>query len=488
MTAPSATDSSATAPSATDRAAVRAAAAHLGRWIELHQRYDRVPGVQVAVMHDGEVVLEQAFGTADLSNGTPLTISHRFRIASHSKTFTATAIHRLVEQDRLRLDDRADQHVVELAGTPIGTRTIDELLAHGSGIIRDGYDTGHWQLIRPFPDRQGLLSMAGDRADVLAANERFKYSNVTYSVLGLVIESVTGTPYAAHLDDTIIGPLGLTSTSADLAHVADPSTIATGHSSAILGRRLPIDHVDTAAMASATGLVSTARDVVHWAAAHFFGDERILGDDAKRRMQRTRWRVESSAGTEYASGLAVTPLNGRRLLGHGGGFPGHITHTLFDPHARVAVSVLTNAIDGPAQAYAANLFRLLDLAERGRSGAAGAPTAPVDAATAARYEGRFASLWTVFDVVALGGRLWQLDATAADPTADPVQLDVVDADTLRIAGAPGYGSPGESIVYTRRPDGTAASVRTGGGFARPIADVVATFGALDRVTAGSLAP
>lgn len=439
--------------------------------------------MQVAVLHDGDVVAERAFGRADLASGEPLTTAHRFRIASHSKTFTATLIHRLAEAGRLRLDDRVDHHLHELADHPIGARTLDDLLAHGSGAIRDGYDTSHWQLIRPFPDRASLLRIATDRADVLPANARFKYSNVTYSLLGLVIEAVTGSSFAEHLAEAVLGPLGLTSTAADLDGVDDDAPLATGHGAAVFGRRVPIDHVGTGAMAAATGLVSTAGDVVRWAAAHFLGDERILGDDAKRRMQRTRWAVEGSAGGEYASGFGVTTINQRRLLGHGGGFPGHITHTLFDPHARVAVSVLTNAIDGPAQAYAANFFRLLDLATRPAPDAGDA----VDETTANRFTGRFATLWGVFDVVALGGRLWHLDAVVGEPTADAIELAVVDETTLRIPGGPGYGSPGETAVYRRRADGTIASVDWAGGFARPFDDVATALDGLDRVALGSLA-
>lgn len=457
--------------------AARDAAAHLGRWIELHHRHDRVPGVQVAVRHGDELLLSAAYGVADLVTGEALTTDHRFRIASHSKTFTATAIHRLVQDGRLRLDDRLDAHVTELVGHPAGDRTLRELLAHGSGLVRDGWDGDFWQLAHEFPDRERLVAIATDDADVHPANERFKYSNVGYSLLGLVIEAVTGTPYAEHVQTAVLDPLGLTSTSADLDAVTGDPRLATGHTALIYdGRRIPIDHIATGAMASATGFVSTAEDVTAWAAAHWFGDERVLTDDTKRVMQHGEWPVRSSAEGEYALGFAVTPIGERRLLGHGGGFPGQITHTLFDPDDRLAVSVLTNAIDGPAQSYAANFFRLLDLGLR----------RDADQATGlGRYTGRFGSIWQVFDVVDLNGTLYALDAVAADPTNDPVRLEVVDGDTLRYADGPGYASVGEHLVYERDPAGTVLAVRGGSGSTSLPYDVMrAVLADADRVELG----
>ena len=64
-------------------------------WLAFQQRYRRVPGVQAAVLVDGEVVMSTAYGVADVATGTPLTTDHLFHVASHSKTFTATVVHQL---------------------------------------------------------------------------------------------------------------------------------------------------------------------------------------------------------------------------------------------------------------------------------------------------------------------------------------------------------------------------------------------------------
>jgi len=467
------------------RTAVSDAARYVEQWLALHQRLDRVPGVQLAILHGDDVVASHAFGAADLTSGEPLTTDDRFRIASHSKTFTATAIHALAERGELRLDDRVASLVSDLDGTPIGEVTLRELLGHGGGVVRDGWRADHWQLSYAFPDTARLVELASDRADVLARNDRFKYSNVGYSVLGLVVEAVTGEAYAAHVQRQLLDPLGLSATTADLDPQDSSATaaMATGHSAiAFGGERIPIDHIATGAMAPATGFVSTASDVVRWVAAHFFGDERILSDDSKRVMQRTEWQVAGSAGSEYALGFGVTKINDRRLLGHGGGFPGHITHTLFDPHERIAASVLTNAIDGPAQMYVATVFRLIDLA----LGAAASETPAVAPDVASRFTGRFANLWGVSDVVDLGGRLHLLDPTVGDPTADPIRLDVADElTTLRITDSPGYAAPGEELVYTRDDDGAVREVRGAGGVTMyPHDPFVAALSRTDRARVG----
>ncbi|MGC4937111.1 serine hydrolase domain-containing protein [Kribbella sp. DT2] len=136
--------------------------AYYDTWLAFNQRYQRVPGVQAAVYAGDRVALSTAYGLADVEGQVALTSEHLFRIASHSKTFTATAVLQLVEQGRVRLDDKASAHVTEIVGTPLGERTLRDLLSHAGGVTRDSLDSDFWQLVRPFPDRAGLLGVLKD--------------------------------------------------------------------------------------------------------------------------------------------------------------------------------------------------------------------------------------------------------------------------------------------------------------------------------------
>ena len=109
-----------------ERRHVADAAVYFDRSLEFRLAADRVPGVQAAALHDDEVVLSAAHGVADVTTGEPLTDRHLFRIASHSKTFTATAVMQLVERCALRLDDTVGERIAELASSPITAVTVRE--------------------------------------------------------------------------------------------------------------------------------------------------------------------------------------------------------------------------------------------------------------------------------------------------------------------------------------------------------------------------
>ncbi|MFD7153006.1 serine hydrolase domain-containing protein [Kribbella sp. NPDC059898] len=449
---------------------LREALAYYDSWLKYNQHYQRIPGVQVAVYAGDRVVFSAAYGHADVENDVPLTDQHLFRIASHSKTFTGTAILQLVEQGLLRLDDKAAQHVTELAGTPIGERTVRELLAHAGGVTRDSQDADWWQLAAAFPDRDQLLGVLRDaESAVLPENERFKYSNIGFGLLGLIVEAAGGTPYNEFVQRSIVDKLGLTGLGPEL----DPARLpeyAVGYSAlAYADTRVPIEHVDTRALASATGFFGNARDLVTYFSAHLPGDDRLLTDKSKREMQHPLWTTGSDEKARYGLGIAVTKVGDREVIGHGGGYPGHITRTLVDPEKRLVVAVLTNAIDGPASQLAEGLFRLLDLAESKDRG---------DAAGLERFTGRFANLWGITDVMLLGGRLYITDPSGPNPAEEPMPVEA-DGDALRVTGGNGYSSYGESYRFTFGADGSVESVRGSSGLTLHPLD---TFTLPERVT------
>src|SRR5580704_359947 len=131
------------------------ALAYVESWLGYQMRATEQPGVALAIALKGEVALDIAFGWADQAAGETLTPRHRFRVASHSKSFTAAAIMKLREQGRLRLDDTAGQYVSGLHPA-IASATLAQLPSHTAGSLRDGPDAAYWAERADFPNEAGL--------------------------------------------------------------------------------------------------------------------------------------------------------------------------------------------------------------------------------------------------------------------------------------------------------------------------------------------
>ncbi|GAA0600837.1 beta-lactamase family protein [Kribbella sandramycini] len=449
-----------------DLSTAQEAAPAVESWLDFQQRYARTPGVQAAIRVGDELVLSTALGFSDEPAGIPLRTDHLFRVASHSKMFTGTAVLQLVEQGKLRLDDPVQTYVPELAGSALAAATVRELLGHQAGVIRDGIDKDYWQLMDPFLGREELIGLCRSHGRVFEPNEHFKYSNVGYSLLGLVIEAAGGSSYGDYLAVNIVDRLGLRNTGAEW----DPrraDQYAGGHTGLLAGddRREVIPHADTRAMAPATGVYSTAEDLTAFGAAQFFGAEKLLTDASKRLMQRDESLV-IAFGNEierYGLGMEIVKIGERRLVGHSGGYPGHTTRTFIDPVDKLAVSVLTNCIAGPAVALATGVMRLLELAAKPP-----VRTKVPDGVDVRRFCGRFANLTAVMEIALLGGRLVALYPAYPSPLDGYEELEVVDANTLRVLPTSGFGSVGERVEYTWDADGRPAVVRYGGSSRWPI--------------------
>jgi len=450
-------------------AALLGALPYVDSWLAYRTWKSRVPGVQAAIYFDGKVQFSGSYGVADLASGEPLRADHLFRIASHSKTFTATAILQLVERGALRLDDTVGEHLPALldSGSPIAEVTVRELLEHGGGVIRDGLDGDYWQHGRPFPDEAELLAMVVDGGAKTSPNDSFNYSNIGYSLLGLIVAAASGVPYNEYVRREIVERLGLRNTGPEWDS-RRAKEYAAGHSGFHTSlERGPLDHVDTRAMAAATGFYGTAEDLVSYASAHFFGDERLLTDASKRLQQREQWKTDDSepGSAHYGLGMIIERIDGHRVIGHSGGYPGHITRTLFDPREGLAISVLTNAIDGPASELSAGVLKLLDaaLAQPAALRLAGAAASVAPDVDPGRFVGRFANVWGITDIVRLGDRLVAIHPGGPDPLVGMEELSAVGDDTLVIVKGSGFGSVGEQIRYEFSPDGSVQKIRAGGG-------------------------
>jgi CubicO group peptidase (beta-lactamase class C family) len=413
---------------------------YVASWLEFQMRLSKQPGCIAVVMHRDRVVLEKAYGYADLIAGAKLTPRHRFRIASHSKSFTAAGILKLREAGKLRLDDPIGAYVKPLH-PQVAEATIAQLLSHSAGLVRDGSDAGYFEDRRQFPSADQLMADLRD-PPVIEANTRFKYSNHAFGLLGLAIAAVTGESYRSWIKREILDAAGLQETEPDMPIPAG-TPFARGHTGELLlGRRLVIPG-DWAldAVAPAGGFVSTAADL-----ARFFAQlapnagESVLSVGSRREMTRRHWRnPHSSIERHYGLGIISGSFEGWDWFGHSGGLQGYISQTCVVPGRELTVCILTNAVDGWAGYWAEGAIHILRaFATRG------APSEKVR-----DWTGRWWTLWGAADLVPLGDAVLVANPRLGKPFLDTPKVEVTDRDQGRIALDGGYGSHGEPVRRVR---------------------------------------
>lgn len=421
-------------------AAVRSLGRHLDDWLAFQRWYRQVPALAVGVSVGDEVVFTTAHGLADVEAGVAATTSTRFRIASHSKVFTATAIMQLVEAGRLRLDDRVADHLDWFAGddpdSELGHISIRQLLSHASGLTRDGATT-HWH-DDAFPSVEEIAAQTPSMP-VYGTYEHLKYSNVGFTIAGQVIEAVTGMPYEEHVTAAVLEPLGLTATTPDLPD--DLQDHARGYPSWLPGReRSPFDHVRARVMNSATGFSSTVPDLLRWYQAHRLGSGDLVHDRMKREMQRVQFEGEQ---TRWGLGFSIDKVADMTFATHGGGYPGFITFSGMEQDHGLAVVVLTNAGDGPARSLWAGIVALCARALAGDFD--GEPA--FDAQVADDLTGFYESRWAVTQVGRIGSKIVVADPVQPDPTLTLAVLDHVEDWSFRYPTTFPIGSPGELVRF-----------------------------------------
>lgn len=442
---------------------ITAALAYLPRWVEHQMRLSEQPGCTLAVTHNGRLALEAAFGHADSARGIAMTPRHRFRVASHSKTFTAAALLKLREQGRLGLDDPVGRYVTGLH-PDIASVRLSQLLSHSAGLVRDGADASQWAERRPF------LNEAELRADLaagptLAPGTRFKYSNHGYGLLGLAIQAITGEPYTSWVMREIVLASGLLETVPDAPMLGRNTPHARGHTSKLpLGRRLVIPaNQPTNALAAATGFVSTAADL-----ARFMGSlapeakVSVLSVASRREMVRRQWKdayssVERWYGLGTVSGTLSGMAGGWEWFGHTGGFPGVITRSVCVPSQQVAISVLTNAADGISHTLVDGALHILQACAKH-----GAPSRRT-----AAWSGRWWGLWGAIDLLPTADRVLVASPGLSNPMFDASEIELTGprrhgAAHGRIMLAGGFANHGEPARLEFGANGRPKSLWLGG--------------------------
>ena len=443
---------SAQAPAAAGDPDVLGAQRLFSAWLESQIAYRGLPGIVVGVVSDQDLVWAKGFGYADVAKKVPMTPATKFRMASHSKLFTATAIMQLREQGKVRLDDPVANHLpwfkLKPAGEDDGAVTIEQLLSHSSGLPRELND--HWTSWK-FPTEAEVRDGIAEKQAAFPPATRWKYSNLAYTIAGMVVEKESGMAWADYVQRNIYDPLGMTSSSVD----KDVPGLAIGY-----GRRMPDGSrevrpfVSAAGMGSATGITSTVEDMARFVSAQFRtgtrGGNRILSTGSLREMHRVR-SLENTWSSGNGIGFSVSRVGDKSYIGHGGGYPGYTTQTFFEPVSKVGVIVLTNTNDSDPFGIAMQLRRTV-------GDAVGKATTPKPQVVAwdpswERFAGLYRSSLGDMQIVLLNKRLVLVTPNGAN-VDDPTGLEPLGEGRFRYTARTGGGPVGEVVRFVEGSGGT----------------------------------
>jgi CubicO group peptidase (beta-lactamase class C family) len=288
----------------------------------------------VLVARGDTVVLSKAYGAANLEWNIPNTPATKFRLGSLTKQFTAASILLLEERGKLKVDEPVKTYLPD-APAAWDKITIFNLLTHSSGIPN----------FTSFPDYAATQAFATpvekvvarfrDKPLDFAPGEKMSYSNSGYVLLGYLIERITGGSYATFVQDNIFTPLGMKDSGYD-SNSAVILRRASGYAPSPTG---PVNagFIHMSIPHAAGALYSTTEDLLKWQQA--LHGARVVSAASLQKMT-------TPFKGDYAFGLVVRTVNGRKMIAHGGGIEGFNTSLSYFPDEKLTIVVLSN-INGP---------------------------------------------------------------------------------------------------------------------------------------------
>jgi len=298
-----------------------------------------VPGASVMVIRDGAVILKKAFGLANLEDRTPATTATNYRLASVTKQFTATAIMMLSDRKLLSYDDPLTKFFPNFP--PYGKRiTIRHLLTHTSGMLayEDLIPQG---TTVPLKDRDVLNLLSRQDHTYFAPGAEYRYSNTGYAHLALIVETVSGMPFAQFLRKNIFEPLSMDSTVEYEKGISTVARRAFGYTAN--GKSFaPTDQSLTSSVLGDGGIYSSVEDLYKWDQA-LYGEKLVRAGSLEQAF--TPARLNDGRAIAYGFGWKIGKYRGLHTVRHSGHTVGFSTAIARFREQRFTVILLLNRSD-----------------------------------------------------------------------------------------------------------------------------------------------
>ncbi|MEO5951449.1 MAG: serine hydrolase [Chloroflexia bacterium] len=347
----------------------------LDEWVSRAMKQFDVPGIAVGIVKDGKLVAARGYGVRKLGSAERVDAHTLFGIASNTKAFTAAALGMLVDEGKLKWDDKVTQYLPGFAlHDPYVTRelTVRDLVTHRTGLGLGAGDLMFWP--NTTFTRQQVLDGARYLKPETSFRSAYAYNNTMFVVAGQVVESVSGMKYEEFVKSRIFAPLAMAEARFSNVGLTDRDNTAVPHSRGwrLEGELKPIEWTADVVWAAAAGIKANVTDLSKWmnvqlAGGLIEGERRLFKETTGRLMwsaqtvvgigQQPKALVEQQAQfSAYGLGWFLKDYRGQKLAYHGGGLTGMVTQTTLVPGMKLGIVVLTNQEEGGAFQAVTNLI------------------------------------------------------------------------------------------------------------------------------------
>jgi CubicO group peptidase (beta-lactamase class C family) len=337
-----------------------------------------VPGIAIAVVKDGKVLVAKGFGVRRLGQPGAVDAQTLFEVASNSKAFTAAALAMLVDEGKLAWDDPVTKHLPGFQmydAYVTHAITVRDLLTHRSGLGLGAGDLLWWPTTSFSTDE--IIERLRYIRPATSFRNSYAYDNLLYIVAGKIIAEKAGKSWGAAIRERILTPLGMHATTTSLEDNAGNPNLAGAHSK-INDKIAAVKSMPVPNAVGAVGINSNAEDLAKWMAALLDGGQVGAGAEPRARLfsaaqGREMWTAqtpmqiaEAKPGlaaltpnfNAYGLGFNLRDYKGMKLAQHGGALQGFFSQVVMVPQAKLGVAILTNAESGAAMR--ALQWRVLD--------------------------------------------------------------------------------------------------------------------------------
>ncbi|MDY0343375.1 MAG: serine hydrolase [Lentimicrobium sp.] len=329
-----------------------------------------VPALSVGIIHNDTIVLLDGFGEREVGTGKTVNGNTLFAVASNTKAFTATALGMLVDEGKLRWDDKVVDYLpwFRLYDPYVSTNmTIRDLLTHRSGLATFSGDLIWYGSTY---SRQEIIKRAALLKPVYGFRSNYGYSNIMYLTAGEIIKAISGQPWEDFVQHRILDPLGMTNTLTSTTQLNNVTNVAMPHND-VGDDVIRISYLNWDNIAPAGALISSSADMLKWLKFQLhngkIGDSTLVKTATMREMQKSQTVMNISAFSEklwpsthfktYGLGWSLMDYHGRKIISHSGGYDGMISFSGFVPEENLGFVILTNK---NSSLYYPLSFKILD--------------------------------------------------------------------------------------------------------------------------------